>query len=93
MTDADDRLDLLGIRRQQNRERHHAKVGQAVALIGVKPFLGADESTVTNDGTESVEKFCVHGAATEKNSTRLAERESTFRQGRDRKRGTPLVNG
>jgi len=61
VTEANDGLDLFGIQRQQNGERHDAKVCQSVALVGVQPLAARDESTLINDGTEFVEKLSVHG--------------------------------
>jgi hypothetical protein len=72
MAEADDGLDLLGGVRQKNGFRKDAKVGEAVAFVGVEFFGGSDETARANEGAEFGEEGGVHG---EKDSTGIREEE------------------
>src|SRR5208282_6797732 len=58
-TDADDGLHFRGGLGQQNRQRHNAKIGQPVALIGVQ-LAGFGNQTPANNGAELIEDARFH---------------------------------
>ena len=63
VADADDGLDLLSGRRKQHSAGHDAKIGEAVAFVGVELFGGRNEAAAAHNGAELIEDGLVqHGA-------------------------------
>src|SRR5882757_3173323 len=62
VADADNFLDLLGGIREQDRAWEHAKIGQAIALIGVQLFAGSDQSARADDFAQFVENPAINNA-------------------------------
>ena len=59
MTDTHDRLNVLGGNGKQHRLRHHAKVGQPIAFVGVELGRFSDQPTAY-DRAELIENLRVH---------------------------------
>jgi hypothetical protein len=59
-TDADDGLNLFRGNGQKDRAWQHAKINQAIALIGVKFFGGGDQAAVVDDRAQLLKNPNVH---------------------------------
>src|SRR6266404_836556 len=86
VTDAHARLNLLRGIRQQHRARHHAEIGQTVALVSMQFFRRGNQAVVANDRPKLVKNTRFHRIHSPECQNQLAPSVNEVQPTRDKLR-------